>query len=131
MRRGIVGTLAVLLVLGIAAPTVAASKIKVRPNPVEQGERLKIKAKDCISGDGYEAFVEVEIVAKGTPNKAPPIFDATEPADDDGTTLIKAKIRKAKYPPGTYIVYVWCIHEFDDGSEGIWYKAKKSVTVVA
>lgn len=130
MRRGMIGLVTALLVLGLAAPAVAGSKIRVRPNPVEQGDRLKIKAKDCVSGPDWEAFVEVEIVEKGSPDD-PPIFRANVPADDDGVTVIKTRIAKKKYGKGKYIVRVWCIHEFDDGDEGVWYNLEKTVRVVA
>lgn len=118
-RKGMVAILAAGALLAGAPGASAGNQVEVKPNPVKQGKKLKVIAKDCISGPGYTAYVEVGIVEKGEKKK---ILDARVPADSDGTTLLKFKIKKKKFPAGKYVAYVDCIHVFAAGGEGVWYE---------
>lgn len=128
-RKWIVALLAGGVFLA-AAPGASAGTdpVTVKPNPVKQGKKLKIIAEDCISGPGYKAYVEVSIIEKGD---GKPIIEKRVPADADGTTLLKFKIKKSKFPAGKYWAYVDCIHVFDAGGEGVWYETDNKFKVKA
>jgi len=118
-----------VLVLGLAAgPAWAGDSPISVPNSVEQGEKLKVKAFDCESGPDWTAIVQVEIFDEETGER---VGIRTREADEDGSTRVKIRITEGRYPPGRYVVVVTCIHQFDDGSEGIWYEEEDTFRVVA
>ena len=97
------------------------------PNSVTQGNKLKVRVEDCVSGPGFTAIVRMEIE-----DDDGHLVDATAvDADDDGTTKAKMKIRASRYPPGKYHVIGICIHEFDTGGEGTFFESEESFRVRA
>jgi len=115
----------VLAVTLLPGPAWAGSHINVE-NEEYPGETLKVRADDCESGPGFEAFVEVELVD-------PPdvrIVKERKRADDDGETKVKVKI-PTDTEPGRYLAIVTCKHLFDEGGFGIFYVSEEPFRVLA
>jgi hypothetical protein len=129
MRKQAIGiVVACILVLdaGTALAGDGPPPVTVSPNPVRQSGSLEIIAADCVSGDGWEAFVEITIESNADGAEK---HHSYAPADSSGTTKASIKIKKSKYPKGEYLVTVDCIHEFDEGGTGVWYASDHPVKV--
>jgi hypothetical protein len=113
----------------VAAPA-ASGDFDYSPDPVKQGKKLAVVADDCVSGPGYKAYVEI-VIFKGTdPEGTAPRKRIYLPADASGTTRIPIKIRRKKFKPGLYEIFVSCIHEFDKGGTGIWWDDDDDFVVI-
>lgn len=125
MKR-LVALLISALLLSTAAPALAGGEpVSVAPNPVKQGKKVAVTAYNCESGPDWEAFVEIVILDED----GHVVYESYTPADDDGTTVNKIKMKKKRYPTGVYTIIVTCVHEFDEGGEGIWYSWEGDLTV--
>ena len=125
MRRICSIVAVVLAVMLVGGPAWAGSHISVEAEE-DPGENLTVKAFDCESGQGFDAFVEVELVDPGTGDV---IKRRQVAADSDGSTKVKIRI-PGNTKPGRYIARVRCIHEFDDGSEGTFYTSEEFFDVL-
>jgi hypothetical protein len=105
-------TLAAAIGLLIAAPA-ASADFDYAPDPVKQGKKLNVVADDCVSGPGYKAYVAIEIFKNSDPEGAAPKKQLYIPADASGITRIPIKIKKRKFKPGLYEIFVACIHDDD------------------
>lgn len=105
----------------VAAPG-ASADFDYSPDPVKQGKKLTVVADDCVSGPGYKAYVAIEIFKNSDPEGAAPKKRIYVAANASGTTRIPIKIRKKKFKPGLYEIYIACIHEFDTGGRGTWWE---------
>ncbi len=124
MRR-IFAVVLTTVFLGASVPASAGDVTSVTPNPVRQNKSITVTASDCESGDSWEAFVSVSILN----SDGDLVYSSYEAADGDGTTVKSIKMRKKKYPKGDYLVYVDCIHEFDEGGSGVWYETDHELKV--
>ena len=89
------------------------------PARVDAGDRLKVRILDCRSGETWNAVVllRIEDVRDGE------VVDrALVDADDSGTTILKFRIVGAEYSGTRYRIFARCIHEFNDGSEGVFWR---------
>lgn len=124
MRR-IFAVVLTTVLLGASAPASAGDVVTITPNPVRQNKSITITAPDCVSGDSWVAFVSIAILN----SDGDPIYSTYQEADGDGTTVKSIKMKKKKYPKGTYTVFVDCIHEFDEGGSGVWYETDHELKV--
>ena len=125
MRRICSIVAVVLAMMLVGGPAWAGANISVEGSE-DPGENLTVKAFDCESGQGFDAFVEVELV---DPDTGDVIKRRQVPADDDGSTKVKIRIPR-NTESGRYIARVRCIHEFDDGSEGTFYISEEFFEVL-
>ncbi|MPZ68937.1 MAG: hypothetical protein GEU71_05350 [Actinobacteria bacterium] len=114
MRRTIARIVVGVLFGGMAPVSAGPPLTSVTPNPVRQKKTITIIAYNCTSGPTWDPFVSISIVDSEGAEK----YSAYVPGDDtDGVNESKVKIRKKKYPKGTYKVYVDCVHETLTGPE--------------
>lgn len=125
MRRICSIVAVVLAVTLVGGPAWAGSHIDVEGSDYP-GENLTVKALDCRSGEGFDAFVEVELVDQ---NSGDVIKRRQVAAEDHSSTKVKIRIPR-NTAPGRYIARVRCIHEFDDGSEGTFYTSEEFFDVL-
>jgi hypothetical protein len=113
--RGIVALIAAGALITGAAPALAGKQVKIKPNPVKQGKKLTITAADCVS-NGHTAYVQVRIVdSDGSDIKRMYRESTGDP------TKLKIKMKRRRWLPEKYDVYVTCIHEFPDLTTGVWW----------
>ncbi|HET7235787.1 MAG TPA: hypothetical protein VFK59_05070 [Actinomycetota bacterium] len=117
MRRIAVGIVVILGVLGTSGSALAGEHVDV-PHAVDPGDKLKIMVRDCQSGDSWSAVILVRIE---DPRDGELMDSALVDADDSGTTILKFKITSREYQGDRYKVYVKCLHEFDDGTQGTFW----------
>lgn len=113
MRRTIAGVVVGVLLGGIAPVSAGTADSTVAPNPVRHGKKVTIEALGCVTTTPFEnPFVSTTIVnSEGTE-----VYSSYVPGDDsDGVNTVKVKIRKKKYPAGTYTVHVDCFIEDELG----------------
>jgi hypothetical protein len=122
-------TLAAAIGLLIAAPA-ASADFDYSPDPVKQGKKLNVVADDCVSGPGYKAYVAIEVYKNSDPEGSAPKKRLYVAASPTGITRIPIKIKKKKFKPGLYEIFVACIHEFDTGGRGIWWEDDDDFVVV-
>ncbi|MPZ68934.1 MAG: hypothetical protein GEU71_05335 [Actinobacteria bacterium] len=125
MKRTIAWIVVGLFISGIVPVSAGDLPTSVTPDPVKQNKKITVTASDCVSGDTWEAFVSIAILTSSEET----VYSLYLPADDDGTTVKKIKMKKKKYPKGSYLVYVDCIHEFDEGGSGVWYETDHDLKV--
>jgi len=119
MRRLILVGASVLS-LALASEAAAGANTFIGPGKVDKGDSVTVSAKNCQDGPGYKAFVDVEVVKGGK------VIDSKSvPADADGTTVVKVKMRRLR----RNLVRVRCRHVFDAGGEGIFYEESRVIRV--
>ena len=91
------------------------------------GQDLKVIAEDCVSGEGFEAFVEVELVDPRAGDKR--LEKDRKRADADGVTKLQVKIPSDTEPYNRYKAIVSCRHLFDDGGSGTFYRSSEPFDV--
>ena len=125
MRKILILGFVASLVLSVVPATAGGdNRVTIDPNPVKSGEEITVTAKDCKSGDDWDAKVEIKITKNGN-RKLKRLVEA----EDDGTTKEDVRLRKDKFPPGTYRIRVRCRHYFDNDEIGTWYSITKTLTV--
>lgn len=122
MRRIWMAVAVALLVIPLAeGAALAGAHIKVEAGEYPGG-KLKVVAKDCISGDGYEAFVEVELI-DGKSGKR--LEKDRKRADADGVTKLQVKIPNDAATYRRDRAIVTCRHLFDSGGSGVFYQSEE------
>ena len=128
MRRTLVAV-GVALLIGLSSiPAAAGEHIRVGPDPVQQGRRLRVRVLECVGGDAWNAVIDVRIV---DPHGDPPVIaeDLGNPASNTGLDIFLFRIRAQDYPSGLYKAKVECIHEFDEGPQ-TFFLEKEAFRVV-
>lgn len=128
MRRlALIVAVNVFVVLFGGAVAQAGGDVDVENREVPGG-KLKVVARNCASGEGFTARVEIALFDPATNQLIRPIREVQ--ADADGTTVVKTRIPAAT-DPGRYVARVRCIHVFDAGGTGVFYEYEESFRIVA
>ena len=119
MKRTFAAIVVGVLFGGMAPVSAATPTSTVTPNPVRHGKKVTIEAFGCTSAPFEEPYVSTTIVnPEGTE-----VFSSYVPGDDkDAINTVKVKIRKKKYPTGTYTVHVDCFIDAELGSDMYRYQ---------
>ena len=123
MRRVRIAVAVALLVVPLAeGSALAGAHIKVEDGEYPGG-KLKVIAKDCVSGKDYEAFVEVELVDVKAGNVR--LEKDRKRADADGVTKLQVKIPNDATTYRRDKAIVTCRHLFDGGGSGVFYQSEE------
>ncbi len=119
MKRLAAGLVVGVMIGGAVPVTAGAATSTVGPNPVRHGKRVTIKAFGCTSAPFESPFVETTIVN----SDGDEVYSSSVPGDDtDAINTVKVRIRKKKYPAGTYTVHVDCFMDAELGSDTYRYQ---------
>lgn len=122
VARQIVLVVASTVLLSLASSAAAGANVDIEPNRVRWGRDVEVVARNCRSGPGFVASVEIQVVTKST-GKVVKTF--TFDADKDGVTKVLMTFRRE----GRFIVRVRCVHTFDAGGEERFYQEEETVRV--
>lgn len=128
MRRAWFAITVALLIGLSSVPASAGEHIRVSPDPVQQGRRVRVRVLECMGGDTWNAVIDVWIIH---PHGDPLIIaeDLGNPASNTGLDIFIFRINAQDYPRGLYKAKVQCTHEFDEGPQ-TFFLEKESFRVV-
>jgi hypothetical protein len=128
MRRAWFAVTVVLLIGLSSVPASAGEHIRVSPDPVQQGRRIRVRVVECVGGPDWNAVIDVWII---DPDGQPRIVDKDlgNPASNTGLDIFIFRIRARDYAPGLYKAKVECTHEFDEGPQ-TFFLEKEAFRVV-